>query len=56
MSTPWVYISSVGQYSGQTVCIKGWLYNKRSSGKIHFLQLRDGTGFIQGVMAKNDVE
>ena len=56
MSTPWIYISSVAHYSGQTVCIKGWLYNKRSSGKIHFLQLRDGTGFIQGVMAKNDVD
>lgn len=56
MSTSWVYISSIGRYSGQTVCIKGWLYNKRSSGKIHFLQLRDGTGFIQGVMAKNDVD
>jgi asparaginyl-tRNA synthetase len=40
----------------QTLCIKGWLYIKRSSGKIHFLQLRDGTGFIQGVMSKNDVD
>ena len=56
MSTPWVYVSSIGDYSGQKVRIKGWLYNKRSSGKIHFLQLRDGTGFIQGVMAKNDVD
>lgn len=56
MQNPWVYIRSVGQYVGQTVRIKGWLYNKRSSGKIHFLQLRDGTGFIQGVMVKQEVD
>ncbi|MEW6184363.1 MAG: asparagine--tRNA ligase [Thermodesulfobacteriota bacterium] len=56
MSIPWVYIGSIGNHTGQTVCIKGWLYNKRSSGKIHFLQLRDGTGFIQGVMVKKDVD
>jgi len=48
-------ISQVAEYNGQTVTIGCWLSNKRSSGKIAFLQLRDGTGFIQGVVAKNDV-
>ncbi len=36
----------------QQVTIHGWLYNRRSSGKIHFLQVRDGSGFIQAVMSK----
>ncbi|TDQ41497.1 asparagine--tRNA ligase [Aureibacillus halotolerans] len=40
------------QCVGQQVTIGGWLNNKRSSGKIAFLQLRDGTGFIQGVVVK----
>ncbi|MBA1333932.1 MAG: Asparaginyl-tRNA synthetase [Firmicutes bacterium] len=48
-------IRDVKNYEGKEVVIKGWLYNKRSSGKIAFLQLRDGTGFIQGVVVKNDV-
>ncbi len=48
-------ISDVGRYDGQPVKIKGWLRNKRSSGKIHFLILRDGSGQIQGVAARNDV-
>lgn len=39
----------------QTTTIGAWLANKRSSGKIAFLQLRDGTGFMQGVVVKNDV-
>ena len=48
-------ISQVPQYKEQTVTIGAWLNNKRSSGKIAVLQLRDGTGFMQGVVAKNDV-
>jgi asparaginyl-tRNA synthetase len=50
-----VYIEDIGQHDGQTVTLKGWLYNKRSSGKLHFLQLRDGTGVLQCVVFKNDV-
>jgi asparaginyl-tRNA synthetase len=46
------YIEDIGKYEGQEVTIKGWLHNRRSSGKIHFLTLRDGTGFIQAVMSK----
>ncbi|MUK87294.1 asparagine--tRNA ligase [Ornithinibacillus sp. L9] len=49
-------IAKVSEYEGQTVTIGAWLANKRSSGKIAFLQLRDGTGFMQGVVVKNDVE
>src|SRR6058998_3059535 len=47
-----VYIEDIGAHEGEDVTIKGWLHNRRSSGKIHFLILRDGTGFIQGVMSK----
>jgi asparaginyl-tRNA synthetase len=47
-----VYIEDIGKHEGQEVTIKGWLHNRRSSGKIHFLILRDGSGFIQGVMSK----
>ncbi|MBA3269116.1 MAG: asparagine--tRNA ligase [Acidobacteria bacterium] len=50
-----VYIDRIGEFVGQTVTIKGWLHNRRSSGKIHFLVVRDGTGFLQVVMGKNDV-
>jgi len=50
-----VYISDVSQYSGKEVTIKGWLYNKRSSGKLWFLLVRDGTGLIQCVVSQNDV-
>lgn len=48
-------IKNIGQYVGQEVMLEGWLWNKRSSGKIQFLQLRDGTGFIQGVVVKAEV-
>jgi asparaginyl-tRNA synthetase len=48
-------IAQLGKYVGQEVRIGAWLYNKRSSGKIQFLQLRDGTGFVQGVLVKAEV-
>jgi asparaginyl-tRNA synthetase len=51
----WVYIDDVGQHEGEEVTLKGWLYNRRSSGKLHFLQVRDGTGVLQCVVFKNDV-
>ena len=49
------YIQDIAKYDGQAVTLKGWLHNRRSSGKIHFLTLRDGTGFIQCVMSKQAV-
>jgi asparaginyl-tRNA synthetase len=47
-----VYIEDIATHEGQTVTIRGWLANRRSSGKIHFLQMRDGSGFVQAVMSK----
>jgi asparaginyl-tRNA synthetase len=49
-------IVEVGKFVGQEVTIGAWVANKRSSGKIAFLQLRDGTGFIQGVVVKAEVD
>jgi asparaginyl-tRNA synthetase len=48
-------IGQIGKHVGESVTIRGWLHNRRSSGKIHFLVVRDGTGFLQVVMGKNDV-
>ncbi len=48
-------IAEVYKYVDQEVKLGAWVANKRSSGKIAFLQLRDGTGFIQGVIVKADV-
>ncbi|WP_010650616.1 asparagine--tRNA ligase [Oceanobacillus massiliensis] len=50
-----ITISQAPKHQDKTVTIGAWLTNKRSSGKIAFLQLRDGTGFIQGVVVKSDV-
>jgi len=47
-----VYIEDIARHEGQQVTLRGWLHNRRSSGKIHFLTVRDGTGFIQAVMSK----
>src|SRR5215475_783718 len=49
------YISEISKHLGEEVTIKGWLYNKRSSGKLGFLEIRDGSGIIQGVVSKKDV-
>ena len=47
-----VYIEDIAAHERAEVTLKGWLHNRRSSGKIHFLMLRDGTGFIHAVMSK----
>jgi asparaginyl-tRNA synthetase len=49
------YIRDVAKHVGQEVTIKGWLYNSRSSGKLMFPQIRDGSGIIQGVVFKKNV-
>ena len=41
------YINDLKNHIGEEVTLKGWLYNSRSSGKLVFLQLRDGTGIVQ---------
>lgn len=48
-------ISQLKDYVGQEVRLSGWLYNKRSGGKIHFLLVRDGTGIVQAVVVKTEV-
>jgi asparaginyl-tRNA synthetase len=55
MSFPITTISDIGKHEGQTVTIRGWLYNLRESGKLLFPQFRDGSGLIQGVVPKNAV-
>ena len=47
-----VYIEEIGKHVGEEVCLKGWLFMKRSSKKLVFMQVRDGTGFIQAVVFK----
>ena len=54
MSPSRFYIENASQFDGQVVTVKGWVYNKRSSGKIKFLILRDGTGLMQSVLFKGE--
>ncbi|HJS25002.1 MAG TPA: asparagine--tRNA ligase [Pyrinomonadaceae bacterium] len=49
------YINQLSKHAGAEVVLKGWLYNMRSSGKILFPQLRDGTGVVQCVVLKNAI-
>jgi asparaginyl-tRNA synthetase len=50
-----VYIDQLAGHEGETVTMRGWLHNRRSSGKLQFLIFRDGTGFMQAVISKADV-
>ncbi len=50
-----IEVEHIGEYEGRDVTIQGWLYNRRSSGKIHFLLVRDGTGTIQCVVSRSEV-
>jgi asparaginyl-tRNA synthetase len=52
---PLASVEGIAAHLDQTVTLHGWLAARRSSGKLHFLQLRDGTGTIQCVMAKAEV-
>jgi asparaginyl-tRNA synthetase len=54
-SSPTTAIADAGKHNGETVAIRGWLYNLRESGKLLFPQFRDGSGIIQGVVPKNAV-
>jgi len=51
-----IYLADIAKYDGKEVLIEGWVYNIRSSGKIKFLIVRDGTGLIQAVAIKNEIE
>src|ERR1051325_6156752 len=50
-----VYIEDVSRHVGEEITVRGWLYNIRSSGKLMFPQIRDGSGIIQGVVFKKNV-
>ncbi|AUX24830.1 asparaginyl-tRNA synthase [Sorangium cellulosum] len=52
---PVIATSDLSAHVGRTVTLRGWLYHKRSSGKLHFIELRDGFGTVQCVMARGDV-
>jgi asparaginyl-tRNA synthetase len=49
-------IADIGKHEGREVEVAGWLYNLRSKGKIHFLQLRDGSGRIQAVAVQGECD
>ena len=51
-----IHISSLKNYVGQEVTLQGWLFNKRSSGKVRFVILRDGTGYVQCVFFKGNLD
>jgi len=53
---PVATVRDIAHFDGQRVQIRGWLYSRRSKGKLHFLQVRDGTGLIQAVMSRADVQ
>jgi len=50
-----VYIEDLPSHVGETVNLRGWVYNTRSSGKVRFLIFRDGSGFVQTVAGKSDL-
>ena len=49
------YIEDIGKHIGETVRLKGWVYNTRDSGKVRFIIFRDGTGMIQAVLVKSEL-
>ncbi len=51
-----VYVEELGGHPGEEVQVRGWLYNKRHSGKLYFLLVRDGTGTVQCVVSRKDVD
>lgn len=51
----YVDIKRLYDHADKSVSVRGWLYNKRSSGKIRFLLVRDGTGLVQCIVSRNDV-
>src|SRR3979411_1465546 len=48
-------VEDLSKHVGETVTVRGWLYHRRSSGKLHFLEVRDGTGTVQCVVFKGNV-
>lgn len=54
--TPWVRVENIASHEGKIVELRGWLARIRSSGKLHFMQVRDGSGMIQAVVAKAGID
>jgi asparaginyl-tRNA synthetase len=52
----WIYIENIASHRDQDIEIRGWVYNKRSSGKVRFLLVRDGTGIIQATIFSAEKE
>ncbi len=52
---PWIRVRDAARHEGRQVELRGWLHNKRSSGKVQFLLVRDGSGLMQCVLGRNDV-
>ena len=55
MKRDFAYIEQLGEHVDEQVAVRGWLTHKRSSGKIRFLVIRDGTGYLQCVAFHKDV-
>jgi asparaginyl-tRNA synthetase len=51
---PWIYIEDIANYRDREIEVRGWVYNKRSSGKVRFLIVRDGTGLLQATAFSAD--
>ncbi|MGW8250446.1 MAG: OB-fold nucleic acid binding domain-containing protein, partial [Anaerolineales bacterium] len=54
--TPSIRVENIADYVGQTVQVRGWVYNRTHKGKLVFLLVRDGYGFVQCVAFKNDLD
>ncbi len=52
---PVIRVEQISAYAGQEVTVQGWVYNRTDKGKLVFLLLREGTGFVQCVAFKNDL-
>ena len=50
-----IYLSDIARHDGEQVTVRGWVHQKRSSGKVQFLIVRDGTGYLQAVVARSAV-
>src|SRR5438876_9142524 len=55
MTAKIVSIAHLASHVGEEVTLRGWLYNRRSSGKLHFLEVRDGSSIVQAVAVKGEV-
>ena len=51
-----IQVSNIAKYEGQEVTVQGWVYNRTDKGKLVFLLVRDGSGFVQCVAFKGDLD